>query len=332
MVLCVHASVPMPVCVWVCVLPLLESPRSLGELWKINTLRQLCLFIHLITHYHCITVPLISHHRAQIDTFVLFYHTGVWCNQLNLHLTPDTCTKWTLNTNTAAPTTRQYEKEESKVYSLLVRAGLVCVWCLLGRVTASRSSVLEKGHRAGVEHTNNRRSVERRGWEPRDHLPTRPSQRHMAPAIDAGSNSAHYTRRKCWNSAMWKQSECVRALPRTCTPLCTVIVMVDVGVASLCGTRSREQVGSGWSRESVLIVFVPQSCLAVVKAASTSWEANCSIYTGRRFPFFLSIFFFQMYLFNSFLFYKGKCFYILVVSENGLAAFNPLSAKFIDRI
>lgn len=48
------------------------------------------------------------------------------------------------------------------------------------------------------------------------------------------------------------------------------IVMVEVGVASLCGTRSREQVGSGWSRESVLIVFVPQSCLAVVKAASTS--------------------------------------------------------------
>lgn len=191
MVLCVHASVPMPVCVWVCVLPLLESPRSLGELWKINTLRQLCLFIHLITHYHCITVPLISHHRAQIDTFVLFYHTGVWCNQLNLHLTPDTCTKWTLNTNTAAPTTRQYEKEESKVYSLLVRAGLVCLWCLLGRVTASRSSVLEKGHRAGVEHTNNRRSVERRGWELRDHLPTRPSQRHMAPAIDAGGRIQH---------------------------------------------------------------------------------------------------------------------------------------------
>lgn len=67
-----------------------------------------------------------------------------------------------------------------------------------------------------------------------------------------------------------KQSECVRGFPRACTPLCTVIVMVDVGVASLCGTQSREQVGSGWSRESVLIVFVPQSCLAVVKAASTS--------------------------------------------------------------
>lgn len=187
-----------------------------------------------------------------------------------------------------------------------VQSACMCVWCLLSRVTASRSSVLEKGHRAGVEHTNNRRSVERWGWELRDHLPTRPSQRHMAPAIDAGTNSAHYRRRKCWNSAMWKQSECVRALPRTCTPLCTVIVMVDVGVASLCGTRSREQVGSGWSRESVLIVFVPQSCLAVVKAASTSWEANCSIYTGRRFPFFLSIFFFQMYLFNSFYFTKGN--------------------------
>ena len=55
-----------------------------------------------------------------------------------------------------------------------------------------------------------------------------------------------------------------------CVCTCTVIVMVVVGVASLCGTRSREQVGSGWSRESVLIVFVPQSCLAVVKAASTS--------------------------------------------------------------
>lgn len=80
---CVHTCVSMPVCVsFSC----LESPQSLRELWKINTLRQLCLFIHLITHYHCITVPLISHHKAQIDTFVLFYHTGVWCNQLNLHL------------------------------------------------------------------------------------------------------------------------------------------------------------------------------------------------------------------------------------------------------
>lgn len=63
---------------------------------------------------------------------------------------------------------------------------------------------------------------------------------------------------------------CARVFSHMCVPLCTVIVMVDVGVASLCGTRSREQVGSRWSRESVLIVFVPQSCLAVVKAASTS--------------------------------------------------------------
>lgn len=55
-----------------------------------------------------------------------------------------------------------------------------------------------------------------------------------------------------------------------CVRTSTVIAIVEVGVASLCGTRSREQVGSGWSRESVLIVFVPQSCLAVVKAASTS--------------------------------------------------------------
>lgn len=90
-----------------------------------------------------------------------------------------------------------------------------------------------------------------------------------------------------------------------CLYVCTytVIVMVEGGVASLCGTQSREQVGSGWSRESVLIVFVPQSCLAVVKAASTSWEANCSIYTGRRFLFF---FFLSIYLF-----YNGECMYNL---------------------
>lgn len=111
--ICVHTCVSMPICVCVS-FPCLESLRSLRELWKINTLRQLCLFIHLITHYHCITVPLISHHRAQIDTFVLFYHTGVWCNQLNLHLTPDTCIKWTLSMNMGASTTSQYEKEESK--------------------------------------------------------------------------------------------------------------------------------------------------------------------------------------------------------------------------
>lgn len=72
------------------------------------------------------------------------------------------------------------------------------------------------------------------------------------------------------------------------TSLCvcprTVMGVAEVGVASLCGTRSREQVGSGWSRESVLIVFVPQSCSGVVRATSTSREANCSVYTGRRFP------------------------------------------------
>lgn len=88
---------------------------------------------------------------------------------------------------------------------------------------------------------------------------------------------------------------CVFAYVCVCVFVCarwTVIVMVEVGVASLCGTRSREQVGSGWSRESVLIVFVPQSCLAVVKAASTSWEANCSIYTGRRFLFLKPIYLF----------------------------------------
>lgn len=61
---------------------------------------------------------------------------------------------------------------------------------------------------------------------------------------------------------------CIRVRAFVCT--CTVIVIGDVGVASLCGTQSREQVGSGWSIESVLIVFVPQSCLAIVKAESTS--------------------------------------------------------------
>lgn len=164
------------VCVWVCVsvLPLLESPRSLGELWKINTLRQLCLFIHLITHYHCITVPLISHHRAQIDTFVLFYHTGVWCNQLNLHLTPDTCTKWTLNTNTGASTTLQYEKEESKCTACWCEWDSVRVWRLPDPLTASSIS----GRWAGTEQADNGSAVKRRGWELRDHLPTRASQRH----------------------------------------------------------------------------------------------------------------------------------------------------------
>lgn len=148
-------SVYMCVCVYVCdvcvcVLPCLESPSSLRELWKINTLRQLCLFIHLITHYHCITVPLISHHRAQIDTFVLFYHTGVWCNQLNLHLTPDTCIKWTLSMNTGASTTLQYEKEESKSMVGWVRGEesvCVCVWRQLDCLTASWAVILEVGVR-----------------------------------------------------------------------------------------------------------------------------------------------------------------------------------------
>lgn len=56
---------------------------------------------------------------------------------------------------------------------------------------------------------------------------------------------------------------------------------------------------SRWARDGAenlyWLFFVPQSCLAVVKAASTSWEANCSIYTGRHFLFFH--FFFQTYFF-----------------------------------
>lgn len=138
--MCVHA------CMCVCAsFPCLESPRSLRELWKINTLRQLCLFIHLITHYHCITVPLISHHRAQIDTFVLFYHTGVWCNQLNLHLTPDTCIKWTLSMNMGASTTLQYEKEESKCTACVWEEESVCVLRLLDHLMASCAAILEVG-------------------------------------------------------------------------------------------------------------------------------------------------------------------------------------------
>lgn len=67
---------------------------------------------------------------------------------------------------------------------------------------------------------------------------------------------------------------CVSVRVCVCVRLCVLThaaaVSAEVGVASLCATQSREQVGSGWSRESVLIVFVPLSCLAIVKAASTS--------------------------------------------------------------
>lgn len=80
-----------------------------------------------------------------------------------------------------------------------------------------------------------------------------------------------------------------RSAPMMCAHLCvrtrTTAASAEVGVASLCATQSREQVGPGWSRESVLIVFVPLSCLAIVRAASTSWEANCCIYTRRCLPF-----------------------------------------------
>lgn len=72
---------------------------------------------------------------------------------------------------------------------------------------------------------------------------------------------------------------------RLCVRTRTAAASAEAGVASLCATQSREQVGPGWSRESVLIVFVPLSCLAIVRAASTSWEANCCIYTRRCLPF-----------------------------------------------
>lgn len=122
------------------------------------------------------------------------------------------------------------------------------------------------------------------------------------------------------NSGLWNSRDvrvCLHMCVCLCVCTCTVIVRVEVGVASLCATRSREQVGSGWSRESVLIVFVPQSCLAVVKAASTSWEANCSIYTRRRFPFFKKEK--SIYLFI-YLFYNGRCIKKSTVSEDVLAA------------
>lgn len=88
------------------------------------------------------------------------------------------------------------------MYSLLVRAGL------LERLASARLSdggpliIPERGRRAGVEHANNRGSVEkaRLGTEgPPTHQAERKTQ---APAIDARTNSAHYKRRKCGNSAM----------------------------------------------------------------------------------------------------------------------------------
>lgn len=156
---CIYVRIHVCPCLCVCVsFYCLESPRSLRELWKINTLRQLCLFIHLITHYHCITVPLISHHRAQIDTFVLFYHTGVWCNQLNLHLTPDTCIKWTLSMNMGASTTQQYEKEESKSIAQ-VWEGNLRVWgsldCLIGELCCNPG----RGCQTGATLSSNRSHV-----------------------------------------------------------------------------------------------------------------------------------------------------------------------------
>lgn len=156
---CIYVRIHVCPCLCVCVsFYCLESPRSLRELWKINTLRQLCLFIHLITHYHCITVPLISHHRAQIDTFVLFYHTGVWCNQLNLHLTPDTCIKWTLSMNMGASTTQQYEKEESKSIAQVWERNLR-VWgsldCLIGELCSNPG----RGCQTGATLSSNRSHV-----------------------------------------------------------------------------------------------------------------------------------------------------------------------------
>lgn len=288
---CVHVCQ----CLYVCVsFPCLESPQSLGELWKINSLRQLCLFIHLITHYHCITVPLISHHRAQIDTFVLFHHTGVWCNQLNLHLTLDTCIKWTLSMNTGASTTQRYEKEESKC-----RAPVH-----VGEESTSRSSASlsngvwpcspGSGPAAVVTDTsnaNNREMCERDQvlWILED-------SRRMWGLVWKQQNQNVWTAEGLMT--IWSLI-CVRvrvgAFQRWCVCVCVLIRYLCVsgcvyvqwlwrwGLTPCVGTVSREQVGSGWSRESVLIVFVPQSSLAVVKASSTSWEANCSIYTRRRF-------------------------------------------------
>lgn len=327
MVLCVHASVPGPVCVCVSARPsLLESPQSLRELWKINTLRQLCLFIHLITHYHCITVPLISHHRAQIDTFVLLYHTRVWCNQLNLHLTPDTCTKWTLNTNTGASTTLQYEKEESKCTACWYEWDSVRVWRLLDRLTASSGS----GRRAGTEHANNGSAVKRRGWEPRDHLPTRASHRHKLQSSMRGPT------RYIMSVQNVEILPCETVGMRACVP-----TRVHAFVYSDCGggcggwlpVWDSEQRAGGLGMEQRICIDCFCASELFSRCQSCLHQLRGKLQHLHREAFsFLSIFFSSKCIYLILFYFAMGDFSTSLCVKNSLAAFNLLSDELIGRI
>ena len=161
-------------------------------------------------------------------------------------------------------------KRGVKVYSLSVREESVCLasaWLCDGELHCNPWG----GRQKGATVRNNTSCVKGRlgteGCRTTDRLSHHPCVwwkirlllKHLRQGVtwwrllkEGGVSTAQDGR----NGGMW-QEHCVFAYVCLYVCSCTVIVLVEVGVASLCGTPSREQVGSGWCRESVLIVFLP---------------------------------------------------------------------------
>lgn len=200
-------------------------------------------------------------------------------------------------------------KRGVKVYSLLVRVGL------RARLASARSSDASSisGRWAGTEQANNGSAVKRRGWELRDHLPTRASQRHKL------------------QSSMWGWTRRITSVQNVEILPCETVGMhacvptrVPAFVYSDCGggcggclpVWDSEQRAGGLGMEQRICIDCFCASELFSRCQSCLHQLRGKLQHLHREAFsFLSFFLFQMHLFNSFSFYNGRCFYILVCQE-----------------
>lgn len=195
-------------------------------------------------------------------------------------------------------------KRGVKVYSLLVRVGLrvrlASAWPSDGELLISPGS----GRRAGVEHANNRSSVERRGWEPRDHQPTRPSERHkLRPTMQRWIQ--HII-----NAENAESLPCEIAGMRACVSMrwwAFVYSDCDGGCGGCLPVWDSEQRAGGLGMEQRICIdcFCASELFSRCQSCLHQLRGKLQHLHREAFSFLSFYFFSQMYLFNSFYFTKG---------------------------
>lgn len=200
-------------------------------------------------------------------------------------------------------------KRGVKVDSLLVRVGLRV------RLESARASdgepLISPGsrRRAGVEHANNRSSVERQGWEPGDHLPSRPSERpKLRPSM----------RRQIQRI---RNTENTESLPCEPVGMCTCISMrvrvfvygdCDGGCGGCLPVWDSEQRAGGLGMEQRICIDCFCASELFSRCQSCLYQLRGKLQHLHREAFsFLSFYFFPNVFISFFLFYKRRCFYIL---------------------